>query len=143
MPNVLPKRQGDIMPFTNTASLMARLKCELPPTARLPAALQTLGCMWWPFTYLERCRAGLGERFTVYPVDMPPLVFLSNPQDIRAVVTAPDDVLHPGAGSAPITPLIGELAFILREEDEHLCARSATVPAFHRKMMQEHETMVS
>jgi cytochrome P450 len=73
---------------------------------------------------------------------MPPLVFLSNPQDIRAVVSAPADVLHPGAGSAIIAPLIGEQAFILCEEEEHMCARNATLPAFHHKVVQEHASMV-
>ncbi len=131
------------MPFTNTTSLKARMTRELPPTAPLPSILQTLGCRWFPFSYLEWCQARLGDSFTVYPVDMPPLVFLSNPQDIRTVVTAPADLLHPGAGSAPITPLIGSQAFILCEEDEHLCGRSATVPAFHLKMVQEQEAMVA
>jgi len=74
---------------------------------------------------------------------MPPLVFLSNPRDIRAVVSAPADVLHAGAGSAIIAPLIGEQAFILCEEDEHLCARNATVPAFHHKVVQAHSEMVA
>jgi cytochrome P450 len=131
------------MPSLRRTSLAARLKRELPPTAPLPATLQTLGCRLWPFTYLEWCQARYGERFTVYPIDMPPLVFLSNPQDIRAVVSAPADILHPGAGSAPITPLIGEQAFILCEEDEHLCARNATVPAFHTKIVQKHKTMIT
>jgi cytochrome P450 len=131
------------MPFTNKATLVARLKRELPPTAPIPAALQTLGCRLWPFAYLEWCHDHFGARFTVYPVDMPPLVFLSNPHDIRAVVTAPADILHPGAGSAPITPLIGESAFILCEEEEHLCARNAALPAFHRKVVQEHDAMIS
>jgi cytochrome P450 len=131
------------MPFTNPAHLKARLRHDLPPTAPLPSILQTLGCRWFPFSYLEWCDARFGARFTVYPVDMPPLVFLSDPKEIRAVVSAPADVLHPGAGSAPITPLIGKRAFILCEEDEHLCGRNATVPAFHRKVVQEYETMIA
>ena len=130
------------MPLANPA-LVTRLKRELPPAAPLPATLQTLGCRWWPLSYMEWCRARFGERFTVYPVDMPPLVFLSDPQDIRAVVSAPADVLHAGAGSAIIAPLIGESAFILCEEEEHLCARSAAVPAFHHKVVQDHATMVA
>lgn len=131
------------MPLTDPARLKARLRRELPPAAPLPSLLQTLGCRWLPFSYLEWCDARYHGRFTVYPVDMPPLVFLSDPKDIRAVVSAPADVLHPGAGSAPITPLIGERAFILCEEDEHLCGRNATVPAFHRNAVHEHQQMIA
>ncbi len=116
---------------------------KLPPAAHIPALLQTVGCRRWPIAYLQWCRERFGERFTVYPIDMPPLVFLSNPKEIRAVVSAPADVLHPGAGSAIIAPLIGEQAFILCEEEEHMCARNATLPAFHHKVVQEHTSMVA
>jgi cytochrome P450 len=130
------------MPFPYSTSLRARLKGTLPPTAPHPSAVQTLGCRCSPFNYLEWCHKRMGDSFTVYPLNMPPLVFLSDPGDIRAIVSAPADVLHPGAGSAPITPLIGEQAFILREEDEHLCGRNATVPAFHRDMVAQQKAMV-
>lgn len=38
---------------------------------------------------LEQCRARYGERFIIYPVGMRPVVFLSAPDEIRAVATAP------------------------------------------------------
>jgi cytochrome P450 len=131
------------VPAKLTTPIARRLRRELPPGAPLPDTLQTLACRWWPFAYLEWCRARLGERFTVYPIDMPPLVFLSNQRDIRAVVGAPADVLHPGAGSAIIAPVVGEQAFILCEEDEHLHARNATVPAFAHAAVGEHAAMVA
>jgi cytochrome P450 len=131
------------MPFIHFTSLTTRLRRELPPSAPLPATLQTVACRWWPFAYLEQCRERLGDRFTVYPFNMPPLVFLSDPQDIRAVTTAPSDVLHPGAGGTVMTPLFGESSFVLREEAEHLTGRNAIMPAFHRRVVQEWGDMVA
>lgn len=118
------------------------IKQQLPPAAPVPSPLQTAACRNWPLQYVEWCRQHIGERFTIYPVGMPPLVFLSNPTHIRAVVSAPPDVLHPGAGSAVIAPLIGERAFILCEEDDHLCGRNASVPSFHRKMVEQQVSLV-
>jgi cytochrome P450 len=129
------------MQLVNTSSLSARVRRELPPSAPLPATLQTLGCRWWPFTYLERCQARYGNRFTVYPVDMPPLVFLSDPQDIRAIMAAPATVLHPGEGGGVIEPLVGERSFMLCDGEEHTSGRSAIMPAFHRKIVQGHAEM--
>jgi cytochrome P450 family 135 len=129
------------MPLT-TSSMAIRLKGELPPSGPLPATLQTLGCRWLPFFYLEQCRTRLGDRFTVYPLDMPPLVFLSDPREIRAVLTAPASSLHPGAGATVIAPLIGERSFMLLEEDEHICGRRAITPAFHQRMVRTHTTML-
>ncbi len=129
------------MLFTKPSPLVACLKSELPPTAPIPAALQTLACRWWPIAYIERCRERYGSRFTIYPVDMPPLVFLSDPDDIREMIAAPPSVLHGGEGSTVIAPLIGESSFMLREEDEHKYGRSAIMPAFHRKVVESHDAM--
>ena len=122
------------MQFPNTARRTARNRPDLPPTAALPAVLQTVACRVRPLEYLEWCRARLGSRFTVYPVDMAPLVFLTDPQDIRAVVTAPLDVLHAGAGANVTAPLFGEDSFILRDEEDYLSGRTAITPAFHRRV---------
>jgi cytochrome P450 len=130
------------MPFTDSASLIARVKRELPPTAPLPAAAQTLACRLWPLGYLERCRARYGSSFTVYPIDMAPLVFMSDPHDIRTMLAASPAVLHAGAGGAVVAPLFGESSFVLREEGEHRCGRTAVLPAFQRKAIGEHTEMV-
>lgn len=130
------------MQFPNTARRTARNRPDLPPTAALPAVLQTVACRVRPLEYLEWCRARLGSRFTVYPVDMAPLVFLTDPQDIRAVVTAPLDVLHAGAGANVTAPLFGEDSFILRDEDDYLSGRTAITPAFHRRAVDEHAEMI-
>ena len=126
--------------FTSPARTKAGGK--LPPTAPLPSFFQTLACRVQPQAYLRWCRERLGERFVVYPIDMPPLVFLANPQEIRAVLTAPVSVLHPGAGAAVAAPLFGERSFMLLEEDAHMNIRSAIAPAFHRERIGEHREMV-
>ncbi len=130
------------MSFTKTSSLAIRLKSELPPSGKLPATLQTVGCKWFAYSYFEEAHRRFGDRFTVYPIYMPPLVFLSDPEDIRAVLTADATVLHPGAGSAILRPLIGERSFMLLEEDEHLVSRRAITPAFHQKAVRDHTAML-
>jgi cytochrome P450 len=124
--------------ITQSSSVATRLKSELPPSPPLPTLAQTFACQRWPLAYFERCRARYGDSFTAYPVGMPPLVFLSNPKDIRAVIAAPPTVLHPGAGAAVISPLVGDSSFMLQEEEQHMCGRSAVMPAFQRRQAAEH-----
>jgi cytochrome P450 len=132
------------MPYTvNSRPLSIRLKRELPPTAPIPALLQTVACRRTPLSYFEWCRTLHGNTFTMYPVDMAPVVFLSNPRDIHTVLTAPANVLHPGAGGAAIAPIVGKGSFMLREEDEHLAARRTTSPAFTAGEVQGHRDMVA
>jgi cytochrome P450 len=131
------------MQFTDPAPVSNQTRGELPPAAPLPAALQTLACRLWPLAYFERCRARYGERFTVRPVDMPPLVFLSNPQEIRAVLNAPPTVLHTGVGGGVVAPLFGNDSFMLHEEEEHMCGRNSIQPAFRRRAVLEHAETIA
>ena len=116
---------------------------RLPPTAPLPSVVQTAVCMWRPLEYLEWCRRRIGPRFTMKAVDKPPLVFLADPSEIRAVVTAPLAILHAGRGAAVTAPLFGETSFMLREEEERINGRDAIMPAFHRQAVVGYTDMVS
>jgi cytochrome P450 family 135 len=115
----------------------------LPPTAPIPAPLQTLASRVRPLEYLEWCRAHIGRRFTVRPIGMPPLIFLADAKDIRTVVTAPLTVLHAGRGAAITAPLFGKTSFLLKEGDEYLQVRNAITPAFHRRLVREHTDLVA
>ncbi len=119
-----------------------RARDALPASPPLPATLQTLAFWRDPHAYLDWCRRRYGPRFTVRAVGLDPLVFTSDPADIKAIVRAPAEVLHPGAGASVIAPLVGERSFMLAEEDEHLDGRRAIMPAFHRRAIAEHTEMV-
>jgi cytochrome P450 len=116
---------------------------KLPPSRLLPPMLQTIAGRLRPFDYAERCRERYGNRFTVHMVDMAPLVFLSSPEDIRTIVSAPPDSLHAGGGGALLEPLFGKSAFMLHEQDKHSGVRNAIMPAFHRKTAQGHADMIN
>jgi cytochrome P450 len=114
-----------------------------PPTAPLPSAIQTLAFWRDPHAYLEWCRHRYGDTFTIDPVGKPPLVFMSRSSDIKTIVTAPADILYPGAGGAVIAPLVGGGSFMIAEEDKHLAGRRSILPAFHHRFINEHAEMVS
>jgi cytochrome P450 len=116
---------------------------RLPPSAPLPIAAQTLAVWRDPHRYLTWCRNRYGPRFTVRTIGLPPLVFMSDPSDIMAIVRAPADILHPGAGAAVIAPLVGEHSFMLSEEDNHLEGRRAILPAFQHRRVQAHSEMIN
>lgn len=125
------------MPGIATSNVARRLSGALPPSPRHPAIVQTVGGRRWPYSYLEHCLRVCGDPFTLYPLDMAPMVFLSDPQDIREVLTGDAQDLHPGAGGHVIAPLIGDRSFMLLEEEEHASGRRAITPAFHRRMVAE------
>ena len=116
---------------------------EAPPALPLPAALQT-ALMWRsPLTCLDRCRRRYGRCFAVRMTSFPKLVFLSDPADVRALLAAPAEILHPGEGGATVRPIVGSSSFMLLDEDEHLNGRRTVLPAFQRRAVNgETEWMV-
>jgi len=98
--------------------------------------MQTIG--WWsrPISFLERGRARFGKRFTVRLLGTPPFVMLSDPDEIKAVFTAPPDVLHPGEGARILEPVVGANSVILLDESDHLEQRKLMLPAFHGEKME-------
>jgi cytochrome P450 len=118
------------------------MKTKLPPGPRMPRALQTLGTWSRPTAALERNRARHGKRFTVHFLGAPKFVVLSDPEELKQVLTAPPDVLHPGEGARILEPLLGSNSVILLDEAPHLEQRRLMLPAFHGERMRALEGLM-
>src|SRR5580700_371080 len=116
---------------------------ELPPGPRMPALLQTLGTWSRPTAFLERCRARYGKRFTNRLFGQPPLVMISDPEEIKQIFLAPPDVLHPGEGAKILEPVVGAHSVILLDEEPHLEQRKLLLGPFHGESMQELSGLMS
>jgi cytochrome P450 len=117
-------------------------RAPLPRSAPLPAVIQTYAFWRDPLAYLRWCQRRYGSTFTMRPLGKPPLVFMARASDIKAIVTAPPDVLRPGEGGAVIAPLVGRDSFMLADGDDHLAGRRRILPGFHRERVSAHTQMV-
>ena len=116
---------------------------NLPPGPPLPATLLTFSYWRSPFTYMKRCQARYGRVFTHRMTSFPDLVFLSDPTEVKAMLAAPADVLHPGEGGVRITPIVGTSSFMLLDEDRHLSGRRAVLPAMQKRSIDRETDWVS
>ena len=112
------------------------MQARLPPGSRMPSVLQTLG--WWsrPIAFGERLRARHGSRYTLKLAAQPTFVVLTDPDDVKELLTAPPDVLHPGEGARILEPIVGRNSVILLDEEPHMEQRKLLLPAFHGDRMQ-------
>src|SRR3954454_8623563 len=119
------------------------MQASLPPGPRAPSAIQTLG--WWsrPTAYMERCRKRYGKRFTIRLLNSPPFVMLSDSADIKEVIQASPEDLHPGEGAKVLEPFVRAHSVILLDEGPHLEQRKLMLPAFHGKRIEELEGLVT
>jgi cytochrome P450 len=83
-----------------------------------------------------RARERYGKRFTIRFLGQPPFVILLDPDDIKEVLQAAPDVLHPGEGARILEPIVGPNSVILLDEAPHLEQRKLLLPAFHGESMQ-------
>jgi cytochrome P450 len=116
---------------------------ELPPGLRAPALAQTALFWRWPLEYLSYCRAHYGSVFTLSAVHLPPLVFLSNPNDVRNMLAASPEDLLPGRGGDIISPIVGEHSFMLHDGDDHMRVRRAVLPAFRSRVVRAHSDRIA
>jgi cytochrome P450 len=106
---------------------------DLPSDIGVPRVVQTLVFWRSPFAYYAHCRRCRGNRFTLRTLSHPPMVFFTDPGDVRAIVTASPEVLHPGEGGLTIAPIVGRCSFMLLDEGEHLSGRRAVLPMLQKR----------
>jgi cytochrome P450 len=101
--------------------------------------------LFWrsPLRYLELCRKRYGSRFTLSAAGLPPLVFLSDMQEVKALFAAHPQMLRPGEGGAAIMPIVGPSSFMLLDGEEHLAGRRALLPSFQSTAVHAHAELIS
>jgi len=119
------------------------MRASLPPGPRYPAPLQALGFWTRPLAFLERCRRLYGTPFTLRLPFSPPFVTISDPEQVKAIYTAPPDVLHPGEGARVLKPIVGSNSVLLLDEAAHMEQRKLMLPAFHGERMERLEGLVT
>lgn len=119
-----------------------RRRERLPDGPSLPSAAQTTAMWLRPFGSLQRLRLEYGSRFTVRATTHPPLVFISDPEEIRSVLTAPESSLCPGQGARSVSPIVGLRSFMVSAGHEHRAGRKVVASAFRIGALQRHEQMV-
>jgi len=104
----------------------------LPPGPPEPAAIQMYEWVARPTALLRRCQARYGEPFTLKIAwSDAPMVFISDPVEIKRVFAAPQDVLRGGESSSVLEPFAGPHSILLLHGAEHLRQRKLMLPPFH------------
>ena len=116
----------------------------LPPGPPAPAVAQTIEWIARPPDLLRRSAARYGEPFTLRTLWADaPMVLVSDPDTIKRVYTAPEDVLRGGASSTVLEPFAGPSSILLTSGAVHLRQRRLVLPPFHGKRMEEHRATVA
>jgi cytochrome P450 len=105
---------------------------QLPPGPPEPAAIQMSEWIVRPTALLRRCHARYGEPFTLkINWSDAPMVFITDPADIKRVFAADASVLRGGESSSVLEPFAGPRSILLLHGAEHMRQRKLMLPPFH------------
>ena len=113
-----------------------QMPSPLPPGPRRPPLMNLIGLWKRPTAYLEQLRSRYGKRVTLTLPFQGPIVLISDPADVKDILTAPPDAVHPGEGARILEPILGAYSVILLDGAEHMAQRKLLLPAFHGEKMQ-------
>ena len=114
-----------------------------PPKVPLPKAVQTLRFLVRPISFLETWRGELGETFHASVHGPGELVFVTDPDSLKALFAADRvNTIAPGRNII-LGPLLGPGSLLLQEGDEHLRRRKLMLPPFHGERMRAYEHLIA
>lgn len=116
---------------------------KLPPGPPLPAPVQTALLTTAQQPFLRACQRRYGDCFTLRVNGLGTLVYLTDPDALRAVFTGPATTFHAGEANQPLGPILGESSLLLLDEDEHLARRKQMLPPFHGDAVRRQVAIMS
>ncbi|HTZ64689.1 MAG TPA: cytochrome P450 [Solirubrobacteraceae bacterium] len=115
---------------------------SLPPGPRLPRALQTLGFILAPSTFIDACRRRYGDVVTFSSLFDSGFVMVFAPELVKQVFRGSPEVLRAGEANAVLGPVVGARSVLLLDGAEHLRERKLMLPPFHGDRMRAYAQVI-
>jgi cytochrome P450 len=115
---------------------------KTPNGSQSPAAVQMYNWMTNPLAYMNNCVKQYGDPFIARWVNVPPLVFFSNPKAIEEILTADSKLFDCGVGNALFAPLVGEASILLADGSSHKRKKRLLMPSFHGERMRTYGKLI-
>jgi cytochrome P450 len=118
---------------------------SLPDGPKSPSIWQMFQWITTPFSFMRSCNHHYGDHFTVtFNQKFGPLVFFSNPEALKVILTGDDSKLFdaPGELNTAFEPLLGAQSVIGLSGDRHRRMRQLLMPSFHGERMRSYGQVI-
>jgi len=117
---------------------------RLPPSLRLPRALQTLRFSVRQIEFVFRARRELGEVFLFRGiVDDEIDAVTCHPDHVRSLFTARPEDAPSLTGESPLRPIVGPNSVLTATGPRHMRQRKLLLPPFHGEAVQRYTEMIA
>ena len=114
----------------------------IPQGPRQPAWLQLLRYQRNPVGLLESSRRRHGSAFTLRITGIGRMVIVTEPEDLKTVLTGDPKVFHAGKAHELLEPILGPRSVLLAEEGVHLRKRKLMLPPLHGEAVRRYAARV-
>jgi cytochrome P450 len=109
----------------------------------MPPIVQALAWGVAPAWLMDRCARRLGDTFTLRFAGGAQLVHFSDPQAVKMLLTAPEEVApKPMGGAGAPVGVLGPNSVSVLTGPEHMRQRKLLLPPFHGEHLRTHETVI-
>ncbi len=115
---------------------------KLPDGSKVPALFQLINWIVRPFDYLEECAEKYGDIFTMRLFGLPPLVFIANPQGIKAIFSTDAKYFDVGRTNDLARPILGNNSLIIMDGSRHKRERKLLMPPFHGEKIKSYASSI-
>jgi cytochrome P450 len=115
----------------------------LPPGPRAPAFVQGLRYLRDPLGFISVFRKRFGDIFTVHFPFFGHIIYVSNPELVKAVFTGSPAVFHAGEANATVLePALGPNSVITLDDEPHMQQRKLLLPPFHGDRIRRYGELI-
>ncbi|MDX6604231.1 MAG: hypothetical protein QOF23_740, partial [Solirubrobacterales bacterium] len=116
---------------------------SMPPGSRAPAIVQGIRYMRDPLGFLARLRERYGDAFTVRFPYFGRIVYVADPELVKAVFTGSPAVFHAGEANATVLePALGPNSVITLDDEPHMQQRKLLLPPFHGERVRRYGELI-
>src|SRR3954469_14858415 len=117
------------------------MRPTLPPGPAVPPVVQVARWIARPTDFMNRTHRECSDLFTVRFAGVGRFIFVSDPNLIKQIFTAPPDQLRAGEANWPLIPMLGTRGTLLLDGREHLTRRRLILPPFHGERLERYREM--
>jgi cytochrome P450 family 110 len=114
----------------------------LPNGPQTPSFLQVLEVVVQPLESLKKNFQKYGDCYTANLSGFGPIVVLTHPEAIEAVMTAPSDLFESGPSNAPFRPFLGNNSILMLDGKAHQRERKLLTPPFHGERLKAYGQII-
>jgi cytochrome P450 len=115
----------------------------LPPGSRLPALAQAVRYARDPLGFLTRFQRRYGDIFTVSFPYFGRIVYVADPDFVKAVFTGSPAQFHAGEANATVLePALGPNSVLTLDDEPHMRQRKLLLPPFHGERIRRYGELI-